>query len=198
MRLDLIRHGDTGRAGYLDGRTDSALTTDGWRQIEMQTSAKHWPLVVASPLSRTRLPAVALAKKMGARLIVDPDWAELDFGLWEGRARAEIAADASERDLLAAFYNNPLAHRPPNGECWTSLEARIVRAMERVMGEAGGNPVLVLTHAGPMRAAVSLSANVPLQSLWSLRIGYGARLTLEVDFDSGGKLWGELVELTQP
>jgi len=198
MRLDLIRHGDTGRAGYLDGRTDSPLTAGGWRQIEMQTSAKHWPLVVASPLSRTRLPAVAVAKKMSARLIVDPDWAELDFGFWEGRKRAEIEADASERDRLAAFYDNPLAHPAPNGEGWTDLEARVARALARVMAEADGNPALVLTHAGPMRAALSLSANVPLQSLWSFRIGYGARLTLDVACDSGGKLWGELVELAQP
>lgn len=198
MRLDLIRHGDTGRAGYLDGRTDSALTADGWRQIEMQTSARHWPLVVASPLSRAHLPAVALAAKMGARLMVDPDWAELDFGLWEGRKRTEIEADASGRDLLAAFYNNPQAHPPPDGEDWTSLEARIIRAMEHVVAEADGKPALVLTHAGPMRAALSLSTNVPLQSLWSFRIGYGARLTLDVACDSGGKLWGELVELAQP
>jgi alpha-ribazole phosphatase len=196
MRLDLIRHGDTGRAGYLDGRTDSPLTEEGWRQIERQTAGRRWPLVVASPLARSRLPAIALAERIGARFLVDPDWAELDLGQWDGHERRAIEAEAAGRDRLAAFYSDPVAHAPPNGESWTCLQDRITRAIERLMVEAGDEAAVVITHAGPIRTALSLCAGIPLPSLWAIRLGFGARLTLEVARDNG-KLWAELVELAQ-
>lgn len=197
MRLDPIRQGDTVQAGYLDDRTDSPPTDECGRQIEGLTAGNYWLLAVTSPLFRSRLPAIALAEWMEARLRVDPDWAELDPGLWEGRKRKEIEADASERDRLDALYSDPVATAPPSGQDWRRFQDRVVRCIAHLMTKAGGHPAGVITHAGPIRAALSLTTHIPLRSLWSVRIGHAPGLTLDVGDDNGGKLWGELLGLAQ-
>lgn len=198
MRLDLLRHGDTGRTGYLDGRTDHPLIEAGHLQMETQTAAGRWPLVIASPLQRARRPAEALAERASCRIIIDSDWAELDLGRWDGRRRADIEADVKDRDLLAAYYDDPRRHRPPEGECWGDFEVRVRRALVSAYDEAAGQRTLVITHAGPMRMALSILIGIPVSSLWAIRLGYGTCAGLDVGRSGDGNFWGELVEIVQP
>jgi len=60
MMVDLLRHGATGRAGYIDGRSDWPLTDAGWHQMQRQTAGRRWTAIVASPLRRAREPAERL------------------------------------------------------------------------------------------------------------------------------------------
>ncbi|MEQ1710178.1 MAG: histidine phosphatase family protein [Hyphomicrobium sp.] len=198
LRLDLLRHGDTGRAGYLDGRTDCPLTASGVLQMARQTAACRWPLVIASPLQRARSPAEAFAMRVQSRVVVDPDWAELDFGRWDGKLRRDIEADTGERDLLAAYYDDPESNSPPDGERWTDFEARVRSGLTHAFAQAAGQQTLVITHAGPMRLALSIVLGIPIRSLWAVRIGYATRVGLEVGRSDDGKFWGELVEIVQP
>jgi alpha-ribazole phosphatase len=64
-------------------------------------------------------------------LRIDDDWAEIDFGDWDGREINELRAGASTADALTAIYSNPDAVGPPGGETWHALKARIARAFER-------------------------------------------------------------------
>lgn len=197
MRLDLLRHGDTGRAGYLDGRTDYPLSDVGLQQMAQQTASGGWSLIVASPLMRARAPAENLAGRLLCGIAIDPDWAELDFGRWEGRHRSDIEADASDRQLLRAYYDNPCAAHPPDGENWIDLTTRVHRAVQNTYDLSEGQRTLVITHAGPMRAALSLILGMPLGALWSIRLSYATRIGLEVGRSDDGNLWGELVEVVQ-
>ena len=61
MILDLIRHADTGRAGYLDGRSDPALLPRAAALVDAACAGLQWPRVIASPLLRARDTALALA-----------------------------------------------------------------------------------------------------------------------------------------
>jgi alpha-ribazole phosphatase len=198
MRLDLLRHGDTGRAGYLDGRTDSPLSNIGILQMERQTACGGWPLVIASPLRRARGPAEMLARVHACQLVIDPDWAELDFGQWDGRHRLDIEADAGDRSLLASYYDDPEGLVPPGGECWTAFEMRVRAALANAYVRAAGQPALVITHAGPMRMALATILGLPLRSLWAIRLGYATRVGLDVGRGDDGTFWGELVEIVQP
>ncbi len=197
MLIDLMRHGSTGRSGFLDGRTDPALTDAGWAQIRAQTIERRWARIVASPLQRARVAAEALAAETGASLTVDAGWAEYDFGAWDGRARAEIEAEPGGAAALAAFYADPVKHAPPGGERWASFEIRVLQALRHAVNLAEG-PVLVVSHAGPLRLALSLATGLERHSLWALRIGYGTRVRLNAGLDADGRLWGEIVELVQP
>jgi alpha-ribazole phosphatase len=122
----------------------------------------------------------------------------MDFGEWDGRARTSIEAHAPDRQLLDAFYRDPATAPPPGGEAWTALEKRVATALDRILSAADAGPVLVLTHAGPIRAALRLALDMPLTHLWTFRLGYGSKVSLEVGREDGGRLWGELLELSQP
>ncbi|WP_257169118.1 histidine phosphatase family protein [Bradyrhizobium sp. SRS-191] len=197
MRVDLLRHGTTGRDGYLDGRTDPPLSETGWAQFRRQTQSKAWRRVVSSPLARARAAAEDYARHAGCVLQVDPDWSELDFGRWDGRKRRDIVSDPERAALLEAFYADP-AVAPPDGESWADLQARVSRAVDRILATPEPAPVLVLTHGGAIRAALAHLLGWPLHQLWSLRIHPGTRLTLEAGQSADGAPWAEIIEIIQP
>ncbi|WP_315705525.1 MULTISPECIES: histidine phosphatase family protein [unclassified Bradyrhizobium] len=198
MRIDLLRHGDTGRERYLDGRSDPPLSEMGWRQFAKQTQDGAWRHIVCSPRARARAAADDLARRSGTVVHIDPDWSELDFGRWDGRSRDEIAARPDHAALLQAFYADPTAFTAPGGESWVSLRDRVGRALDRLTTEPELSPVLIVTHGGAIRAALSLILNWPLRSLWSLRINPATRITLEIGRGEDDALWGEIIEIIQP
>jgi alpha-ribazole phosphatase len=198
MRIDLLRHGTTERDGYLDGRTDSPLSEAGWRQFRKQTKDGGWPLVVTSPLARARLAAENHARRFGCALRIDADWAELDFGAWDGKARTEIEADPAGAALLEAFYSDAAAFTAPGGETWIGLQHRVRVALDKLLAAPEHAPVLVVTHGGAIRAALAQLLGWPLPSLWSLRIDPATRITLEAGRSKDGTHWGEIVEIIQP
>jgi alpha-ribazole phosphatase len=193
-----LRHGQTGREGYLDGRTDPPLDDIGQRQFARQTQGVAWKLVVSSPRLRARSAAEDHARRTGCALRIDDDWAELDFGDWDGCKRSEIAATATGAMQLEAFYADPLHSAAPGGESWTDLQRRIGRGIDTILAGQELAPALVVTHAGAIRAALSLILGWPLQSLWSLRITPATRIRLDIGCNDRGALWGEIVEIIQP
>ncbi|CCD92856.1 putative Alpha-ribazole phosphatase (anaerobic pathway of cobalamin biosynthesis, cobC) [Bradyrhizobium sp. ORS 375] len=197
MRLDLLRHGTTGRDGYLDGRTDPPLSEAGWEQFRRQTQSRAWRTVVSSPLARARAAAECYALQVGIAPEIDEDWSELHFGQWDGRKRSDIVSEPKEAALLEAFYADP-AVAAPEGESWANLQVRVSRAMDRILATPEPAPVLVVTHGGAIRAALAHLLGWPLHRLWSLRIHPGTRLTLEAGQGADGAPWGEIVEIIQP
>lgn len=191
MIVDLLRHGTTGRDGFLDGRTDLALSADGWGQMERQTAGGRWRSVVASPLRRAHDPALRYATETGCRFRVDAAWAEIDFGAWDGQLRSEIPAAH-----LRAYHADPGQFGPPGGEAWRDFEARIGSALANLMHDA--DPVLVVSHAGAIRMALSLSCGIGFDRLWALRIACGTRVRVALGQGADGRLWGEIVEVAQP
>lgn len=153
---------------------------------------------MASPPRRTREAAELLAKERNVDLRLDVDWAELDFGAWDGCSKAEIERNSHGQAALAAFYRDPSANLPPGGEPWTSFEARIARALGRLARHAGRESILVVTHAGPIRLALSQSCGLSFDGLWALRIGYGTRIRLHLQTGPNKQVWGEIVEISQP
>ncbi|MNW21929.1 hypothetical protein D3C71_2231230 [compost metagenome] len=58
--------------------------------------------------------------------------------------------------------------------------------------------MLVVSHAGVLRLAISRICGMPLSMLWAVRIDYGTRVRLRVERGDDDRLWGELLELRQP
>jgi len=197
MIIDLIRHGATDRDGVLLGRTDPAAAKTAWEQLARQVEGRTWTTIVASPLARSRALAERLARDRDLPLRIDGDWAELDFGDWDGRPVAELRADPAVAAHLDAFYRDADAPGPPNGECWRTLEARTARALDRLLEQEGGASALVVAHGGPMRAILSLACGLPFACTWSFRIDHGTRITLSVARGGDGRIWGEIVEVVQ-
>lgn len=196
--VDLMRHGSTGRSGYLDGRTDPPLDAEGWEAFTRQTNGRDYERIVASPLQRAAEPADRLARERDVRLCLDKRWAEMDFGSVDGLSQSDIAKDASAARMLEAFWRDPAANPIAGGEPFAAFAARIGEAMGDLMAEGGNSPVLVVTHAGPMRMAIATASGISFERLWALRIAPGTRITLAAGRDGGGRFWGEIVEVVQP
>jgi alpha-ribazole phosphatase len=172
------------------------MSAVGWAAIERQTAGRTWSRVVASPSCRARDPAAKLAQARNLPLRIDADWAELDFGAWDGRAVDELRRDPMVAAHLDEFYAHADAPAAPDGETWQALLARVVRALDRLSDENKPH-TLVVTHAGPMRAALSIACGLPFDSLWALRIDYATRITLRLERSDDHPLWGEIVEIVQ-
>ena len=196
--IDLLRHGETDSPGLLLGRTDASISEAGWQQMEQQTAGRGWDLIVASPLARACGPAQRIAQQHRLSASIDPDWAEIDFGEWDGRAVAELSTDPVTADAMDSLYRNPADWVPPGGESWQSLKERTARALSRLVQQQDVERVLVVSHAGPIRTAVSVACSLPFEKLWAIRIGYATRITLRVGADDNQQLWGEIVEIVQP
>lgn len=194
MIVDLVRHADTGRRGHLDGRSDPPLVAGATDAPCRRHAGIRWTRIVSSPLRRARGTASALATPLGMPVEADPQWAEFDFGDWDG-----CHGDALPAAALAAFHANPLRNPPPGGEDWEVFGQRIGGALQSLMAAGSGDgPVLVVSHGGPLRMALSQACGLPLHALWAVRIDYGTRVRLRIEAGGDGRPWGELLELVQP
>jgi alpha-ribazole phosphatase len=194
--VDLLRHGQTERPDMLAGRTDLSLSDAGWGEFERQTARGSWEAVVSSPLKRAREAAERLSGARSLVLDIDPDWQEIDLGDWDGQVLSQLQGDPATAQRLAEVMRDPTLLAAPNGETFEQVKARVSSALGRLVERPG--PVLVVAHAGTIRTAISLACNVPMAALWSLRIGYGTLVRLNIGRHETHGLWGEIVEVRQP
>ncbi len=179
VRVDLIRHGEpVGGRRYRGHGVDDPLSETGWRQMwrAVEAGPMDWSLIVSSPLRRCREFADELAGRIGRPLEIDDALREVGFGLWEGRSPSEIRADRA--DEYAAFYADPVGHRPPGAEPLEAFSGRVVDAFERTL-RRGHARVLVVAHAGVLRAIVAHCLGAPVAALYRLRIDNAAFVTVE-------------------
>lgn len=157
-RIVLVRHGETpwNTERRLQGQRDIGLSPAGLAQVERLAPfvQAHAPdLVVSSPLLRCRQTADALGVTPHR---FDGAWKEADLGLWTGRTRAELVAAG---DGAYARWRSG-AQSPPQGESLEHLEERVGAALAHLR-TVEAETVLVLTHGGPVRAAVRLLLGLP-------------------------------------
>lgn len=191
--VEFLRHGATETEGALLGRTNPPLSARGRAAIARQTSGRTWSAIVASPLARARASAEIAAAHADGDIVIDPDWAEIDFGDWDGQQRSDLAQDPR----LAAFYENPDANPPPDGETMQSVRARVTAALDRLAAREDG-PVLVVAHGGTIRMALSVMLAIPLERLWAVRIACATLIRVEMGAHADHGLWGELIDIVQP
>ncbi|MDZ4394599.1 histidine phosphatase family protein [Cypionkella sp.] len=147
----LIRHAPALTEGRMAGRRDVAADcSDALAFAALRGAvgvADHWRI---SPARRCVQTTAALwpdlAPTQDARL-----W-EQDFGAWEGLPFAELP------DLGVLSGAELAAHRPPQGESFRDVYARVVPAVQQV-GALGGR-VVIVAHAGVIRAALGLALGV--------------------------------------
>ena len=173
MRLSVLRHGETEMQGRFCGRSDPPLTEAGWEAMRHRCHERHWDRLVSSPLRRCR----DFASTMPGDCAFETGLREIDFGAWEGRSSKDIWEE--NENALSRFWQDPDCFPPPNGERWNDLAKRVARAMDGVLSR-GGTSVLLITHAGVMRAMLELYIGIPLAAAWNIALPPTAML--EFDF----------------
>ncbi|HQS97273.1 MAG: histidine phosphatase family protein [Novosphingobium sp. 17-62-19] len=181
--VHLLRHGPPRRTGLLLGHTDEPPADPAGGLKGCVPDSLPVSHVVSSDLLRALAGAETLATMRGLDLCIDPRWRELNFGAWEA-----LAPDALPSTTLARFWDDPDACAPPQGERWSCLRNRVAAALADI-----GDASLVVTHAGAMRAAVSILTGLDHRQVWAFDLPYGALLSLRVW--SGDNPAGQIVGL---
>jgi probable phosphoglycerate mutase len=172
----LLRHGQTEMSiqGRFAGRGDIPLTGVGVRQAAAVADrlARHGvDLVVTSPLSRARSTAQTVADATEARLVVDDDLAETDFGAWEGLTFAAVMARWPGQ--LSAWQGDPDV-APPGGESFAAVASRVNGALDRLLANHGGQTIVVVSHVTPIKTLICRALLAPPAAMFRMHLDVAA------------------------
>ena len=106
--------------------------------------------VYTSPVERAVETARAVGAAHGLVPIEIADLREIEFGDVEG-----LEFDRYPPQLQTELLNDPLSVRFPGGETFGELRLRVCRALDDVVTRHTGESVLIVTHAGSIRAALA-------------------------------------------
>jgi alpha-ribazole phosphatase len=119
------------------------------------------PVWIASHLPRARMTAAALG---GSTPKIEPDLAEQHLGDWQGSTWDEV--HSTLREAANAFWKDPGRSRPPGGESFADVIARVDAAAKRLTEAHAGQDIVAVVHAGTIRAAVASALGLdPNQAL---------------------------------
>ncbi|WP_046728315.1 bifunctional RNase H/acid phosphatase [Streptomyces humi] len=172
----LLRHGETPLTPQKrfsgSGGTDPALSGIGQDQARRvgEALARRGTIeaILASPLTRTRQTAAAVADRLGLDVTIDDGLKETDFGAWEGLTFGEVR----ERypDDLTAWLADPEAHPTGGGESFAETATRIAATRDRLVAAYAGRTVLLVTHVTPIKTFVRLALGAPAKSLFRMEL----------------------------
>jgi probable phosphomutase (TIGR03848 family) len=161
----LVRHGYTATTGIvLPGRAPGLhLAERGVAQAEVVAErlgamAKKPVALYASPLERARETAAPIATTLALRTQIERGLLECDFGAWTGK-RLNLLAKKPE---WRAVQNAPSTFRFPEGESFTEMQLRMWTTLERLAAKHRNKTLIVVSHADPIKAAVTYAQGVPL------------------------------------
>jgi probable phosphoglycerate mutase len=153
----LVRHGQTPTTGkHLPGRTPGLhLSEEGQRQAELAAKRiaelKKVDAIYASPLERAQETAAPIAASCGLEVQPESGLLECDFGDWTG---GELKA-LMKRPEWRQIQQYPSGFRFPEGESFSDMQQRITDCLMRLRARHPGGVVVAVSHADPIKAAVT-------------------------------------------
>jgi broad specificity phosphatase PhoE len=136
----LIRHEEPEMRGCFIGRTDPPLTAAGRQAAASKFADVQVQAIYCSPLRRALETAQAI--RCGVEPVVIEELAEIDFGEWEGLTWQEI--ERRWPNAACRKIEDWLGQTAPGGESWSDFDARIGRALERIL--SGPKPAAIVAH----------------------------------------------------
>ena len=157
----MARHGETdwNRESRFQGHADTPLNEAGREQaraLAERLADDGIAAVYSSPLRRAHETAAIVAAALGLEVESVDGLREVDVGSWSGLTRTEVEARFPEgfRRWLE------LDHGWDDGESYEELGRRVLAALRRLAARHRGERILVVSHGGPMRAAMAAAAEV--------------------------------------
>ncbi len=189
--IDLLRHGQCEGGEIFRGSTDVALTEKGWQQMHQSlTGAQSWDRIVSSTLTRCSAFSTELAKEKSLELTLFDEFQEIHFGDWEGQLRETVQHEQGE--LLRAFWSDPVAATPPNGESMVAFHQRVTNCLNKVVEQHLGEHMLLVTHGAVIRTLMCELLNMPLTSLASIAVPYACLTRFKIYHFKKNKPWVQL------
>jgi probable phosphomutase (TIGR03848 family) len=161
----LVRHGTTATTGtILPGRAPGLhLSAKGQEQAtavaaRLSELTKKPVALYSSPLERTKETAAPIASALHLKTQVERGLLECDFGAWTGKRLATL----SKRSEWRSVQNSPSSFRFPDGESFSEMQLRIWSTLERLAAKHRNRTIVAVSHADPIKAAVTYAQGVPL------------------------------------
>jgi broad specificity phosphatase PhoE len=163
-RVTLVRHGETdyNRTNRYMGRLAGGLTPEGRMQAERtarRLAQDGADALYTSPLERTRETAAFLEGPLGIEARLEPGFIEIDMGPWEGRDRAEVAAEDPAR--WKVWLTDPTQVQVPGMESIDALRGRVGAAFDRLAASHPGGHVVIVTHFACVATALLHAIALP-------------------------------------
>lgn len=178
--IDLLRHGEPVGGSRFRGQQDDPLSERGWQQMwDAVAGRPPWQQVVSSPLLRCHAFAEALCVRHGMPLAAEPRFAEVGFGVWEGRTRDELEAEVPGQ--VDRFLGDPANRRPAGAEPLDAFVARVQAAFRDVLERHAGRSVLVVAHAGVIRAVLATVLDMPPAAMYRIHVANAGITRLRTD-----------------
>lgn len=176
MKIYLVRHTLPDIApGICYGHSDIDVTTDFPSEL-MATKDKLAGIGTATWFTSPSLRCSKLAEALNSDIsIQDARLRELDFGDWELSSWNDIPRDAFDH-----WANDFVNQAPPNGETFRQLYQRATDLLREVNANSD-KTVVVITHAGVIRALLAEALGLALANVFRIRIDYGSVTQLLLD-----------------
>lgn len=172
MNLYLVRHTAPDiLPGICYGQTDIAVAESYAHDAEVvlaKLSGITPAAIYTSPLKRCSQLAIDIAARANCSVRHDPRLMELHFGDWEQMAWNDIP-----RGLVDVWAEDHVMLAPPAGESFHALSLRVQEFFQEMGVNHEGEDIVVLTHAGVIRAMLSYALNLSLVDSFRLQIDYG-------------------------
>ena len=151
-------------SGICYGQTDVALRETFLEEIDQ---FKHriptdLDVVFSSPLQRCK----QVAKSFSEEFITDNRLLEMDFGSWEMKAWNDIP-----QIEIQPWYDDFVFTKTPNGENFEILFLRLKSFLDELRTK-DYQKVLIVTHAGIIRAIWTYFLETPLQNAFKIPVAF--------------------------
>ncbi|MEM9043163.1 MAG: histidine phosphatase family protein [Pseudomonadota bacterium] len=156
--------------GICYGRLDMGVARSADKEIMRALNRlKSVSSLYTSPAKRCMALAEAVAKAHQLAPIAEERLLELDFGTWEGRPWRQINRAESDR-----WASDPINEHPPEGESFAEMSARVCAALAEMPEDA-----VVVTHAGPIRAARMAYLGISFDAAFSEPVPYASPIQIQ-------------------
>lgn len=182
-RLLLIRHAmnDLLKEERLGGRIPGVhLNKEGRAQalaLAERLAQEDLRAVYSSPMERTQETAHLLAARHGLEVCIHPGLNEVDCGHWSGQPLARLRRRRLWRAIQIAPSRTPF----PGGETAWDVQKRMVGALEEICSTYPQKTVAVVSHADPIKIAVSYYLGLPLDLYPRLAVAPASLTVLVLD-----------------
>ncbi|MFN8510474.1 MAG: histidine phosphatase family protein [Deinococcaceae bacterium] len=171
----VVRHAETvwNAMGKVQGHADIALSSRGLQQSERlaeRLRGLSFDAVYASDLERAQKTADLITSDLSPPRVLEPRLREINVGHLSGLSHREVPERFPQ--YWQELSEDPWGTRRPGGESMSDLYVRVRDALLDIHCKYPGGRVLVVTHGGVVRVAVSLALGGDLQAMW-------ARLSIE-------------------
>lgn len=186
MEIYLIRHPKPNvESNICYGQLDIDIENENTLNIDeiCANIASKIDKIYTSPLQRCKKLALLIANKYEIKhenIVINGALMELNFGEWEGKKWDDI-----NQNILQNWMNDFVNYQVPEGESYMQLYNRAVIFWNKIISNHSNNnsTIAIVTHAGYIRAILSLIQNLELKNTFDIKILYTSVFKISVLHD---------------